>query len=129
MLAKNNEPLKIHQQLCVVYFEDFMTESGGRRCCLMLKLVAQTFTMNTELADQVSDWLKKINAKIQENCLFKTTISQNFLPPKNLLFSDFLRYQLTCSLCTDVLIFSLRTCLSLTSSLRAGQIEPLCVRD
>lgn len=125
MLAKNNKLLKIHQPLCVVYFEDFMTESGET----LLSNVAQTFTMNTQLADQVSDWLKKINPKIQENCLFKTTISQNFLPPKNLHFSDLLGYQLTCSFCTDVLIFSLRTCLSLTSSLRAGQIEPLCVRD
>lgn len=86
VFAKNNKPLKIHQQLCVVYFEDFMTESGGRRCCLMLKMFAQTFTMNTKLADQVSDWLKIINAKIQEICLFKPRYLKTFYPQKFAFF-------------------------------------------
>lgn len=37
LMAQNNKPIKIHQQLCEMYGEDVKTENGGRLSCLMFK--------------------------------------------------------------------------------------------
>lgn len=37
LVAKNTRPIDIHRQLCEVYGNDVMTESGVRRWCLMFK--------------------------------------------------------------------------------------------